>query len=494
MARAINQIDWARVIVLACKGTAAAARPKMSIVTPVAAQLPEVFTRLDISTARRQAHFISQSIIECDYYKTLEEYASGDAYDTRTDMGFTAARDGDGRTNKGFGIFQSTGPNNQRRALAGLLKLGFRVSQDVHNAKAVLTDPRYAAWAAGIWWRDNKMNAIADRDKDGTLCSRQVNRGNANSKKAANHEADRKRAFAATWRVLQNPPLIANAPVAMVGIMRTMDGLPKPGEQLGVTDPPAAPARYVGGGGPVPDRAFMPGGGEDLELPEIQGADVLEMGRALNRVLPGGEPAEPGDSLDPAPSPGSPPVPLPAEPVAPGLPDGLTKAAQGRLRELGYYVVGNADGDAGGRTVGALAMFQHTAGLPVTGQLDQETLTGLYLDSAPHAPVTMERALATASDLRGESQIVDATAKVQTASLWQVLTGGVMAACTAVVSGFSDTMSALAGVRQSFEDVPGWVWAGGAVLVLMVPALYAYAQAHKAQRARVADYNTGKTA
>lgn len=478
MARAINQIDWAKVIVLACKGTAAAARPKMSIVTPVATQLPEVFTRLDISTVRRQAHFIAQSVIECDYYKTLEEYASGDAYDTRTDMGFTAAKDGDGRTNKGFGIFQTTGPNNQRRALAELLKLGFRVSQDVTHAKAVLTDPRYAAWAAGIWWRDNKMNAIADRDKDGTLCSRQVNRGNWRSSRPANHEADRKRAFAATWKVLQNPPLLAAAPAALMA-----------------TEPArgANPGTQLGGGSPAPDAAFIPGGGEDLELPEIQGADVLEMGRALNRVLPGGEPAEPGDTMDPAPSPGSPPVPLPAEPVAPGLPDGLTKAAQGRLRELGYYVVGNADGDAGGRTVAALAMFQHTAGLPVTGQLDQETLTGLYLDTAPTAPVAMDRALATAKDLRGESTIVDATAKVQTASLWQVITGGVFAAGTAVVSGFSDTMTSLKPLQAVFTDVPGVVWGMLGLAIVSAPSLYAYIQAKRAQRARVHDFNTGKT-
>lgn len=467
MPRAITDIDWGQVIRLGCKRVEPASRPKAAIVDPVAAQLPEVFTRLAINTPARQAHFIAQAIHECQYFQTLTELASGDAYDQRTDMGFTAAKDGDGRLHKGFGIFQTTGPNNQRRALQQLKALGFNVSQNINDAKTVLTNPKWAAWTAGIFWRDNKLNAVADADKTGSRVSRAVNRGNPNSKKAAYHEAERCKAFRIVFAILQNPPLLASA------------------------------ARAA----PVAAAALMPGGGEDLELPDIQGADVQEMAAALGRVLPGGDladkpgigetPEAPGMPLEPGPD--SPPVPLPDEPVAPNVPEVLLKAAQQRLRDLGFYQVGLPNGDAGARTVAGVAAFQHVAGIPVTGQLDGPTMTSLWSADAPSAPVSPERALATKDDVRAAgSKVIDATDKVQTTSLWQMVSGAGLAVGTAVMSGFSSTMETLRDVREYLSDVPGWAWAIGVAVILGAPALYTFVQAQRAARARVEDFRSGK--
>jgi len=55
---------------------------------------------------------LGQIAVESDHFKTMEEYASGDAYDTRTDLGNTPERDGDGRLNKGAGLIQRTGHTN----------------------------------------------------------------------------------------------------------------------------------------------------------------------------------------------------------------------------------------------------------------------------------------------------------------------------------------------------------------------------------------------
>lgn len=214
----IALIDWAAVMIRTADAIPGA-RPKkeaLRIINAVAAELPAIFIHYGITTERRQAHFISQACIESDYFRTLTEYASGDAYDQRTDMGFTPAFDGDGRTNKGFGIFQTTGPNNQRRALAALKALGFNVSQDVRRVRDVLTQPKYGAWAAGIFWSDNGMNKIADKDSTGQLCSRQVNRGNAYAKKPANAEGERKKMFGICFRLLQSPPLKAGMPVTLL--------------------------------------------------------------------------------------------------------------------------------------------------------------------------------------------------------------------------------------------------------------------------------------
>lgn len=509
MERDVHTIDWAAVIIRSCVATAAAAKPNLGIVNGVAAVLPDVFTHFGILTARRQSHFISQSIIESDYFKTLTEYSSGDYLDQRTDLGFTAAKDGDGRTNKGFGIFQNTGPTNQRRALKKLLELGFAVTQDVKQARSVLTVPKYAAWAAGIFWGDNKLNAVADRDSTGSLMSRAINRGNANSKKAANHEADRKRAFKATWDELQNPRLLKGAPAAPVEEPAPLQApTPQPWDAHRPVQMPGEPIDRTGMS--PEDEHRLDVATEELREALARGGDMtptLGQGRpgtapdgsALNQGIeaPGQDPEERAEDIaegkTPEAGPPSPSTPLPAEPVAPGTPGPLILASQERLRDRGFYGVGTPDGAPDWMTVQAISGFQAVAGLPVTGQLDQRTMDTLWAPDAPRAPVSFERAMTTKDDLKGKSRIVDDAEKVKTASIWQIAGGAITTATAAVVSGFSDSLDALGSVRQVLVDVPGWAWAVTAAVVVAAPAAYSYVKANRVQRARVEDYREGKT-
>lgn len=211
----MKRIDWIAVIVKVAKAASPHSHPHQDIVNGMAQYLPDMFSHYGITTIRRQAHFLSQTAVESAYFQTLEEYASGDAYDQRTDMGFTPAKDGDGRTNKGFGLIQDTGPNNQRRSLTELKRLGFPViagdkptASELKKVRLVLTIPKYAVWDAGIYWDKNKLNAVADRDSTGKLVGRAVNRGSANSKKPANGEKERMAAFAKALEILQNPPMV----------------------------------------------------------------------------------------------------------------------------------------------------------------------------------------------------------------------------------------------------------------------------------------------
>jgi len=55
-----------------------------------------------------------------------------------------------------------------------------------------------------------------------------------------------------------------------------------------------------------------------------------------------------------------------------------TAQAQGALRRLGYYK-GSIDGQNGLGTRAALRAYQVDRGLPVTGRLDEETLSALGL-------------------------------------------------------------------------------------------------------------------
>jgi predicted chitinase len=464
----IQEIDWAAVMIRSAKATAPTCRPKLDIVNGLAAVLPAVFAHYDITTPRRQTHFISQSIVEAWYFQTLEELASGDAYDQRTDLGFTPAKDGDGRTNKGFGIFQTTGPFNQARALAQLLALGFEVDQDVSKAKAVLTQPKYAAWAAGIFWSDHKLNAVADRDSTGKLMGRAINRGNANSGKPANGEAERLKAFKATWMILQNPPLLKKlapaAPGAALALFSATEVQTSPGTGQVMT--------------PVP----MPADGGLVSLRSAPGEPIAQ------------HQAEVAAGDTPQAGPASPNTPLPAEPVAPGIPEGLLKATQQRLADKHWFGIGTPDGEAGWKTVQGIAGFQAVAHLPVTGQLDQATMDAIWAADAPEAPQGATRALAEVADLKGKSVQIDAAQDVKTASWWQIGGGMAVAGGSAIVSGFSDAWTATAEIRAAFADVPAWGWGLVACAVAAAPAAYNWMKANRVQQARLEDHRTGKTA
>src|SRR5687767_9005316 len=103
-----------------------AASPKEDpkLMQPLADAMNEFFPHplIDVTTENRVENWLAQGLIESDYFKTLTEYASGDAYDTRTDLGNTKAKDGDGRKYKGRGIFQLTGKANYANASAELKK------------------------------------------------------------------------------------------------------------------------------------------------------------------------------------------------------------------------------------------------------------------------------------------------------------------------------------------------------------------------------------
>jgi putative chitinase len=188
-------MDWARVIIRTAKATEPLSKPKPAIVDGVAAELPALFEHFGINTAQRQAHFIAQSVVECMWYQTLREIwgptDTQNRYEGRKDLGNN--QKGDGKRFMGRGIFQNTGRTNYDLAQTALRKLGLTSNCIDHPEE--LERPKDAAWAAGIYWDKHGLNAVADRDKTGSLISRAVNRGNANSPKKALDEDKRCKAF-----------------------------------------------------------------------------------------------------------------------------------------------------------------------------------------------------------------------------------------------------------------------------------------------------------
>lgn len=109
----------------------------------------------EIDTPREYAHFLAQACHETDHFKTLKEYASGNAYENRKDLGNT--QKGDGVRFKGRGIFQTTGRANYQQL--GVIK-GKR-DLFIRNPE-LLEQPEYAVWSACEYWKTRNLNDIAN--------------------------------------------------------------------------------------------------------------------------------------------------------------------------------------------------------------------------------------------------------------------------------------------------------------------------------------------
>lgn len=106
-------------------------------------------------TKQRTAMFLAQVAHESGELKYVRELASGDDYDTRTDLGNTPERDGDGRKYKGRALIQITGTFNY-------IEVSRDLGQDFINNPTLLEQPQWAAMASGWFWNKKDLNQLAD--------------------------------------------------------------------------------------------------------------------------------------------------------------------------------------------------------------------------------------------------------------------------------------------------------------------------------------------
>ena len=110
----------------------------------------------EVDTPQEYAHFLAQACHETDHFRTLREYATGQDYEGRGDLGNT--QPGDGRRFRGRGIFQTTGRANY---VALGLKKGRR---DLFvNTPELLEQPEHAVWSACEYWKTRGLNDIANQ-------------------------------------------------------------------------------------------------------------------------------------------------------------------------------------------------------------------------------------------------------------------------------------------------------------------------------------------
>lgn len=130
-------------------------KARSAICDPVSAAMTDLFPKYEITSRLRIAHFLSQACYETDGWSTLVEYGSGSQYDTRTDLGNTPAKDGDGAKYKGRGIFMYTGRANYAEAAK-------RFHQPLVQQPELAALPPLCVEMACFFWVSRGLNEIAD--------------------------------------------------------------------------------------------------------------------------------------------------------------------------------------------------------------------------------------------------------------------------------------------------------------------------------------------
>lgn len=133
---------------------------KDAIITDVAKYFNIHADEYGVNTPIRIRHFMAQAAHESDSFKTLQEYASGQAYEGRRDLGNTQA--GDGRRFKGRGIFQLTGRANYDA-------MSRKLNVDLISNPDLAATPEISVLTALEYWKSRSLNTLADGPINGSV-------------------------------------------------------------------------------------------------------------------------------------------------------------------------------------------------------------------------------------------------------------------------------------------------------------------------------------
>ena len=138
-----------------------------AIITAVGEVLASTLDLYAINTRQRIAHFLGQTCHESAGFRTTEEFASGEAYEKRLDLGNTQL--GDGVRYKGRGLLQLTGRANYKT-------FGEKLGVKLEEHPALAADPVLSLKIACEFWKKKKLNQFCDSD-DIVELTRRINGG-----------------------------------------------------------------------------------------------------------------------------------------------------------------------------------------------------------------------------------------------------------------------------------------------------------------------------
>lgn len=126
-----------------------------------------------IDTPLRLCHFMAQLAHESAHFGVTREFASGAAYEGRSDLGNT--QPGDGRKYRGRGLIQTTGRANYREARDDIRRI-VPEAPDFEAEPVTLEEFPWALLSGVSYWRRRNINRHADRD-DVIAVTRAINGG-----------------------------------------------------------------------------------------------------------------------------------------------------------------------------------------------------------------------------------------------------------------------------------------------------------------------------
>ena len=162
--------------------------------------IQQAMQEFDITLYLRETAFLAQLAHESAELRYMEEIASGAAYEGRADLGNT--QPGDGKRYKGRGPIQLTGRANYK-------KYGDLLGLDLINNPTTAATPQVGFRIAGLFWKSNGLNELADQQQFEKI-TRRINGG-------LNGQTDRVMYYERAKKVLSRddsaaPPTASTAP------------------------------------------------------------------------------------------------------------------------------------------------------------------------------------------------------------------------------------------------------------------------------------------
>ena len=138
-----------------------------AIITAVGEVLATTLDSYAINTRLRIAHFLGQTCHESAGFRTTEEFASGENYEGRADLGNN--RPGDGVRYKGRGLLQLTGRANYKA-------FGDILGMNLEGNPELAAEPVLSLKIACEFWKKKSLNQLCDAD-DIVELTRRINGG-----------------------------------------------------------------------------------------------------------------------------------------------------------------------------------------------------------------------------------------------------------------------------------------------------------------------------
>lgn len=138
-----------------------------AILAAIQPVLQETLVKYGIDNDFRACYWAGQVCEESDQFCTTEEYASGQAYEGRHDLG--NVQPGDGMRFKGRGLIQLTGRANYAA-------YGPALDLDLIASPELAAEPVNALSIACLYWQKHGLSALADQE-DIEAITRKINGG-----------------------------------------------------------------------------------------------------------------------------------------------------------------------------------------------------------------------------------------------------------------------------------------------------------------------------